>query len=120
MQQRQAAPASIEDEQADEAVARGRNAGGLWIVLSVVAFGSGLVARSVGPFVIAWSAGLVLFLIGLAVRARYWRSARRRLGDATIQRARWRTLGTERERVERIVAALVIVLLLVGIEVWTN
>ena len=88
--------------------------------MSVIAFGSGLVARSVGPFAIAWSAGLVLFLVGLAVRARYWRSARRRLGDATIQRARWRTVGTGRERLERIITALVIVLLLVGLEVWTN
>ena len=120
MQQRHAAPASIEDEQADEAVARGRNAGGSWIVMSTVAFGSGLVARSVGPFVIAWSVGSILFVIGLAVRARYWRSARRRLGDATIQRARWRSMEADRERPERIALAVLIVLLLLGLELWMN
>ena len=114
------APASREDELADEAVARGRNAGGLWIAASALALGSGLIARTVARFAVAWAAGLVLLTIGLTVRTRYWRAVTRRLGDATIQRARWRTVGTGRERVERIVAALVIVLLLVGLEVWTN
>ena len=88
--------------------------------MSTVAFGSGLVARPVGPFVIAWSVGSILFVIGLAVRARYWRSARRRLGDATIQRARWRSMEADRERPERIALAVLIVLLLLGLELWMN
>lgn len=118
MHQRQATPASKEDELADEAVARGRNAGGIWIIGSVLAFGAGFVSRSVGEFAIAWTVGLALFTIGLIVRARYWRSARRRLGDATIQRAMWRLADTDRDGPERFAAAVVLVLLLLSFELW--
>ncbi|MDW3216826.1 MAG: hypothetical protein R8G01_22745 [Ilumatobacteraceae bacterium] len=110
---------SAEDVQADEAVARGRNAGGVWIVTSVLAFGCGLLARSLGAFVVAWSTGAVLFSIGLVVRARYWQAARRRLGDATIQRARWRSMEADDDRPLRIAAAVLIVLVLLGLELWT-
>lgn len=99
-------------------MARGRNAGGAWIIASVLAFGSGLVANSVGTIAVAWSVGLALFTIGLVVRNRYWRSARRRLGDATIQRARWRTVDADRDRPERVALAVVLVLLVLGIELW--
>ncbi len=112
------ASTSREDQLADEAVARGRNSGGAWIIASVLAFGSGLVTRSIGSFAVAWSVGLVLFTIGLVVRARYWRSVRRRLGDATIQRARWRSVDTDRGGPERVGAAVVLVLLLLGFELW--
>lgn len=111
---------SVEDEQADEAVARGRNAGGVWIISSVLAFGTGLIARSFGSFAVAWSAGLVLFAIGLVVRARYWQAVRRQLGDATIQRARWRSMDADHDRPHRIAVAFVIVLVLIGLELWKN
>ena len=112
------APSSTEDDRADRAVARGRNAGGTWIIAAVVAFGAGLVSRSGATFVLAWSAGIVLFLIGLVVRARYWRTVRRRLGDATIQRARWRSVDADRDRPERVAAAVALVLVLLGFELW--
>ncbi len=111
---------SREDELADVAVALGRNAGGAWIVASVLAFGFGLLARSVGTFAVAWLTGVALFSVGMSVRARYWRTARRRLGDATIQRARWRSVETDSERTERIVAAVLIVLVLIGVELWVK
>ena len=114
------APASREDEMADEAVARGRNAGGVWIVGAVIAFGLGLFAGSFGTFVIAWAVGLALFAIGLVTRARYWRAARRRLGDATIQRALWRTVDGDHERSDRTTTAVVIVLALLAFELWRN
>ena len=112
------APSSIEDALADEAVARGRTVGGIWIVAAVLVFGAGLVARSGATFALAWSTALALTLIGVVVRARYWRSARRRLGDATIQRARWRSVDGDRKGSERITSAVLIVLLLLGFELW--
>ena len=114
------APPTTDDELADQAVARGRNAGGAWIVAAVLAFGVGLVTRSGATFAVAWSVGLVSFLVGLGVRARYWRSARRRLGDATIQRARWRSVDTVRRGPERLAAAVVLVLVLLGLELWSR
>jgi hypothetical protein len=116
----EAAPASTEDDLADEAVARGRNAGGAWIIASVLAFSGGLVASSVGTIAAAWSAGLALFTIGLVVRNRYWRSARRRLGDATIQRARWRTADADLDRPRRVAMAVVLVLIVLGFELWNQ
>ena len=116
MREFELAPASREDEQADEAVARGRNAGGAWIVGSVIAFGYGLVGRSPGALAVAWAVGLVLFVIGLVVRTRYWRAARRRLGDATIQRALWRSVDTEGPG--RFATAVILVLLLLSLELW--
>lgn len=112
------APSSAEDDLADRAVARGRNAGGTWIIAAFLAFGGGLVARSGSAFALAWSTGIVLFLIGLVVRARYWRSVRRRLGDATIQRARWRSVDADRDGSGRMAAAVVFVLVLLGFELW--
>lgn len=114
------APASREDQLADEAVARGRNAGGLWIVAAVVAFGTALFAGSVRSFAVAAVIGLVLFAIGLVARARYWRRARRRLGDATIQRALWRSVEGEYDGSERIAAAVAVVLVLLAFEIWRN
>jgi uncharacterized membrane protein YtjA (UPF0391 family) len=108
---------STEDDLADEVVARGRNAGGVWIIASVLAFGSGLAATSADTIAVAWSIGLTLFTIGMVVRARYWRSARRRLGDAAIRRARWRTVDTDGPG--RLTVAVVLVLLVLGIELWT-
>lgn len=99
-------------------VRRGRNAGGIWIVASVAAFGIGFLARSPGALAFAWIGGIVLFTIGLAVRAHYWRSARRRLGDATIQRAQWRRADADRDSPGRIVAAVGLVVVLVGYELW--
>lgn len=118
MHRGETAPSSTEDDLADEAVARGRNAGGAWIIAAVLVFGAGLASRSGTTFVLAWSAGLTLFSIGLLVRARYWRSARRRLGDAAIQRARWRTVDIDRHGPERMVVAVLFVLLLLGFELW--
>jgi hypothetical protein len=114
------ASTSAEDELADAAVWRGRRAGAPWIVASVIAFGLGLVARSAGAFSVAWLTGLALFAIGIMVRRRFWRSARRRLGDATIQRARWRSAESDRNGPERLVAAVVLVLLLLGVQLWTR
>lgn len=118
MHQQRTAPSTVEDQQADEAVARGRNAGGVWIVTSALAFGSGLVARTVESFLLAWALGLALFTIGLVVRARHWRAARRRLGDSTIQRARWRSMENDHDRPKRLAIAVAIVLVLVGLELW--
>lgn len=112
------APPATEDEQADDAVRRGRNAGGVWIVASVAAFGVGLVADSVAAFALTWTTGAALFAIGLVRRAQFWRAARRRLGDATIQRARWRRAEADRESPDRLWAAVALVLVLVGYELW--
>lgn len=118
MQRTPVAPALTEDEQADQAVLRGRNAGGIWIVSSFAACGIGFVARSLATLALCWAVGIALFTIGLAVRSRYWRSARRRLGDATIQRARWRCAEVERESSGRILAAVGLVLMLLSYELW--
>ena len=118
MQRSSVAPAITEDVQADQAVRRGRNAGGIWIVGSVAAFGIGFLARSPANLALSWVVGLLLFTIGLVVRARYWRSARRRLGDATIQRAQWRRADIERDSPARIVAAVGLVVVLLGYELW--
>lgn len=114
------APVSREDQLADEAVARGRNAGGAWIVAAVAAFGTGLFADSIRSFAIAWIIGLALFAFGLTARARYWRKAKRRLGDATIQRALWRSVEGEYDGSERVAAAVAVVLVLLAFEIWRN
>ena len=118
MQRSPFAPPATEDEQADDAVRRGRNAGGIWFVASVAAFGFGLVADSLGAFALTWAVGGALFVVGLVRRSRSWRTARRRLGDATIQRARWRQAEAERDSPDRLWAAVALVLLLVGYELW--
>lgn len=118
MQRSPFAPAPTEDELADLAVRRGRNAGGAWIVAAVAAFGLGFVARTPVWFGLAWLAGAGLFTVGLTVRARYWRSARRRLGDATMQRAQWRLAEIDRDGPERIIAAVALVVLLLAYELW--
>jgi hypothetical protein len=112
------ASAPTEDELADLAVRRGRNAGGSWLLGSFVAFGFGLVARSPQELVVAWLIGVALFVVGLLIRSRYWRSARRRLGDATIQRAQWRSTKADRDGSDRVLAAIAIVLLLLAFELW--
>ena len=112
------APATREDEAADLAVRRGRNAGGAWIVGATAAFGIGLLTQSSSGFLLAWLTGLVLLAIGLTVRARYWRATRRRLGDATVQRALWRSADHGQVRSERIVAAIAIVVFLLAFELW--
>ena len=112
------APTTTEDEVADAAVRRGRSSGGAWIIVSATAFGIGLFGQSLGQFVITWTTGMVLLAIGLAVRARYWRSARRRLGDATVQRALWRSAENDRFGSERLVAAIAVVVLLLTIQLW--
>jgi hypothetical protein len=109
-----------EDELADLAVRRGRTAGAPWIVASVVAFGFGLATGSPGGFAAAWAAGVALFSAGLLVRRRYWRGARRQLGDATIQRAQWRCADRERDGSERIVAAIVLVMVLLAFQAWSR
>ena len=85
---------------------------------SVVAVGVGLVAESIGQLFVAWTFGAALFVVGLARRHLYWRSARRRLGDATVQRAQWRRAETDGGAPERLVAAAAIVVLLLGYELW--
>jgi hypothetical protein len=114
------APPRTEDELADEAVRRGRNAGGTWIVASVVSFGLGFVARSPRGFAMAWLIGVVLVTIGLLVRRSYWRSIRRRLGDATIQRAQWRSADQERDRPDRIIAAIALVMIVLAFQTWSK
>lgn len=112
------APPRTEDELADVAVRRGRNAGGAWIVASVASFGLGFVARSPLGFVVTWLIGVVLAAIGLLVRRRYWQSVRRQLGDATIQRAQWRYAGEERGGPERFIAAIALVMILLAFQAW--
>lgn len=112
------APARTEDELADVAVRHGRNVGGMWVIASVASFGLGFVARSPRGFAVAWLAGVILVTIGLLVRRRYWRSTRRQLGDATIQRAQWRHAEQERDGPERIIAAVALVMLLLAYEIW--
>ena len=118
MQRSPFAPALTEDEQADQLVRKGRNAGGAWIVASVAAFGLGFAARSVDHLVIGWVIGVALFSVGMVVRVRFWKSARRSVGDATIQRARWRSTAVEADSPSRIVVALAVVFLLLGYELW--
>jgi len=114
------APPRTEDELADVAVRRGRNAGGSWIVASVASFGLGFVAGSLRGFAVTWLIGAGLMTVGLLVRRRYWRSARRRLGDATIQRAQWRHADQERDGPERIIAAIVLVMILLAFQAWSR
>lgn len=114
------APLTAEDELADRAVRRGRNAGGTWIVAAIVTFGIGLTARTPGGFVLAWFLGLMLFALGLLVRARYWAAVRRELGDATIQRALWRSADAEQFGSGRIIGALALVVVLLAFELWRS
>ncbi len=118
MQRSSVAPTHTEDSHADQAVQRGRKAGGIWIVASFAACGIGFVARSLATLALCWAVAIGLFAIGVAVRARYWRTARRRLGDATIQRAQWRAAAAERESPARIVAAVGLVVMLLSYELW--
>ena len=107
-----------EDELADIAVRRGRNAGGIWIVAAVASFGLGLTAASPGGFALAWAVGATLFAIGLLMRRRYWAAVRRQHGDATIQRAQWRSAERERDGPERIIAAIMLVMVLLAFQAW--
>lgn len=114
------APPRTEDELADDAVRRGRNAGGTWIVLSVASFGLGFVARSPRGFAVTWLIGVGLVTIGLLVRRSYWRSIRRQLGDATVQRAQWRYIDQERDGPERIIVAIALVMIVLAFQTWSK
>lgn len=82
-----------EDELADELLRRGRWAGRGWMIASgtglALAFGSWSVTVNVAGL-IACPAFLAL---GLRTRRRYWDDAARQVGDAAMQRARWRSSG---------------------------
>lgn len=118
MERERLAPATTEDEHADQVVRRGRNAGGGWIVASVSVFGWCLVTTSFGAGAVAFVLGGVLFAIGMFVRARYWKRARRELGDATVQRALWRSTQTERDSSDRLIIACAVVILLLAYQLW--
>ncbi len=118
VEQNQLAPAIVEDEHADLVVRRGRNAGGRWIVASVAVYGWCMVTTSLTEGAIAFGVGTALFTIGMVVRSRFWRRARRELGDAAVQRARWRSAAAERDAPERLIAACAVVVLLVAAQLW--
>ncbi len=112
------APATSEDETADVLVRRGRNVGATWIVGSVVLLGLCLVATTIVQGLLALAGSAVLLATGLQVRARYWRSARRQLGDATVQRARWRSASADRGSPDRIMIAIGLVMVLLAFQAW--
>ncbi len=114
------APATSEDEAADLVVRRGRNVGGTWIVASVVLLGLCLVASRITQALLSLAASVVLLAIGLRVRARYWRSARRQLGDATVQRARWRSAANGRGSADRIMIAVGLLMVLLAFQAWRS
>ena len=112
------APTTPEDETADEVVRRGRNVGATWVVASVVLFGLCLVSTSATQAVLALAGAAGLLAIGVAVRARYWRSARRRLGDATVRRAQWRSATADRGSPDRIMISIGLVMVLLAFQAW--
>lgn len=114
------APTTREDETADQVVRRGRNVGGTWIVASILTLGLCLTASTLIQGVSAFAASVALLLIGLQVRARYWRSARRRLGDATMQRAQWRSANEDRGSPDRIMIAIGLVMVLLAFQAWSR
>lgn len=77
-----------------------------------------MLVRSPEHTVLISMIGFLLFTIGLAVRARYWAAIRRQLGDATVQRALWRSAETDRFASERIVAAIAVVVVLLAFQLW--
>ncbi len=120
MERNQLAPAVAEDEHADLVVRRGRNAGGGWIVASVVTYGWCVVTTSLAEGAIAFLVGSVLFTIGMLVRLRYWRGARRELGDAAVQRALWRSADAAQDSPDWLIKACVLVMLLLAYQLWRS
>jgi len=112
------APTTPEDEAADEVVRRGRNVGATWIIGSILALWLCLVATAWPTGLLALTASAVLLAIGLRVRARYWQDARRQLGDATLQRARWRGASEDRGSRDRIMIAIALVMVLFVFQAW--
>ncbi|NNE13089.1 MAG: hypothetical protein HKN41_12685 [Ilumatobacter sp.] len=111
-------PATIEDQRADRALERGRNAGGAWIVASALSFAFFLGSGADAAGLIAVGGCVVLLAVGLQVRARFWRSVRREFGDATVQRARWRQADAERESRDRVWWAVGLVALVLASQIW--
>lgn len=112
------APTTPEDETADLVVRRGRNVGATWIVASVVLFGLCLVSTSAAQGILALAGSVGLLAVGVAVRATYWKSARRRLGDATVRRAQWRSASADRGSPDRIMIAIGLVMVLLAFQAW--
>lgn len=86
-----------EDDVADDLVRRGRHAGSGWIIASGLALAFAMGIWSMVANVIALVTSATLLAVGLRSRRRYWNEARRQVGDATIQRARWRTISSATE-----------------------
>jgi flagellar biosynthesis component FlhA len=106
------------DDVVDHVIRRGRNAGGAWIVASVVVFALGIVVGNPTFSGFAFVVGLACFSIGIAVRVRYWRRARSDLGDEAFQRGKWRDADREAEDPRRIIVALVLVALVITYRLW--
>ena len=85
-----------EDDVADDLVRRGRHAGSGWIIASGLALAFAMGIWSLVVNVAALTTSAVLLALGLRSRRRYWDDAKRQVGDATIQRARWRTVENNR------------------------
>lgn len=113
-------PTTGEDEAADRVVRRGRNVGATWIVASVVLLGLTLVAPTILTGTVALLGSVSLLALGVWMRRRYWSSARRQLGDATLQRAQWRSAADERGSQDRIMIAIAVVLVLLALQAWSR
>ena len=81
-----------EDDVADDLVRRGRHVGSGWIIASGLALAFSMGIWSLVVNVVALATSVLTLALGLLSRRRYWDEAKRQVGDATIQRARWRTL----------------------------
>lgn len=106
------------DDVVDHVIRRGRNAGGAWIVASVVVVALGIVVGNPTFLAVAMVVGFACFSIGIAVRVRYWRRARAQVGDDAYQRGKWRRADRERDDLRPKIAALVLVALVLAYRLW--
>lgn len=111
-------PATIEDERADQALERGRNVGGAWVVASALGFAFFLGSGADAAGLVALAVCVALLGVGIHLRLRFWRNVRREFGDATVQRARWRQADADRDSSDRVWWAVGLVALVLASQIW--
>lgn len=118
-------PPSTQDEHADDVLASAANAGGFWIVLSVIAFGAAIFMPTPAAFGVASLIGFVLFVIGMVRRRQGRRRMLTTVDPAALKRARWRRWartepGVDPARVRSAVFVSVVVALVVMISTFAR
>lgn len=101
-----------EDETADRRLRRGRTVGGGWIVASGGALGFATGASEVSEGAAWLGVSSALLATALVSRLWFWDRAARELGDAAMQRARWRSARAFDRSPERRIACMVVLVFL--------